>query len=450
MSAAPRPEPSADLRQLIEQRRYDEAADWMLRHPRHVVADEIARMPAVEAAAAFRLLDKEQELEVFEELDAPQQQRILEGLRAAEFRSLVEQLDPDDRVRMLHEAPAKVVRRVLADLSPTERIRTTQLLGYPDGSVGRFMTPEVIALREHLTLSQALDVVRRQGETAESVYTLAVVDGSRHLRGTVGLDDLVLGGPDALVADVMDADPPVVQATDSAEQAARLMRDTNEVNLFVVDSERRLLGLFSFDDAVEVLEEADSDDVARQAGSQRWEGHYMAVGVWRLSRYRALWLSLLLVAATLTVTVTQVFEHTLAQVAQLALFIPMLVGAGGNAGAQAATACVRALALGEVRVSDVWRVVWRETRVGFILGALLAALGVLVSLLFVDLRIAVVVGLSLVLICTWAATIGGTMPLLARKLGIDPAMVSAPLVTTLVDATGLMIYFLIAQAVLGL
>ncbi|HLS12944.1 MAG TPA: magnesium transporter [Beutenbergiaceae bacterium] len=438
------------LHDLVEGRDLPAAMVWLDTRAPHVVADEISRMPEVTAVVAFRLLDKGTALEVFEELEPPEQQKVLEGLRGKQFSELVEGMAPDDRARMLHEAPAKVAKRVLAGLSAAEHQMTAALLGYPEGSVGRYMTPEVVALPEHLTVGRALQVVRAKGAAAETVYTLPVVDDSRRLRGIVELRELVLSDPDAMVADLVASDPTYVSATDQAEDAARLMRDTNDLNLPVVDSERRLVGLLTFDDAVEVIEEADSEDVARQAGSMPWGGHYMAAGVWQLARNRALWLSLLLIAATLTVTVTQAFEETLAQVAALALFIPMLIGAGGNAGAQAATACVRAMAVGEVRGSDLWKVIWREARIGLLLGALLAALGLAVGAVFVDFPIAVVVGISLVLICAWAATIGGTMPLLARRLRIDPAVVSAPMVTTLVDATGLVIYFVTARIVLGI
>jgi magnesium transporter len=312
------------------------------------------------------------------------------------------------------------------------------------------MTPEVVALPQELTVEQALRTVREKGADAETVYTLPVVDAGRRLTGIVELRELVLNPPDMMVADLVVTEPATAYATDPAEGAARLMVETNDMNLPVVDSEGRLVGLLTIDDAVEVIEAADTEDFARQAGTAPWEGHYMAASVWQLARYRALWLSLLLIAATLTVGVTRAFEATLEQVAALALFIPMLIGAGGNAGAQAATACVRALAVGEVRGSDLLKVIWREFRVGLVLGGLLALLGLVVGTLFVGAEIAVVVGITLVLICGWAATIGGTMPLLAKRLRIDPAVVSAPMVTTFVDATGLIIYFLTAKAVLGI
>ncbi|MBL1078377.1 magnesium transporter [Nocardia sp. 2] len=438
------------LRDIADCHHVAATLEWLDNHPPHVIADQLARMDAVSAGMAFRLLDKDRALDVFEELEPVDQQQILHGLRDQSFRELVEEMDPDDRARMLREAPAKVAKKVLAGLSPRERKMTAALLGYPEGSVGLYMTPEVVALPRNLPVAQALQMVRTKGANAETVYTLPVVDAGRRLIGVVELRDIVLSSPDAMIADLVESEPMFVRATDSAEKAARLMQGANLINLPVVDSEDRLVGLLTIDDAVEVIEAADSEDVARQAGTTPWAGHYMAAGVFQLARYRAMWLTLLLVAATLTVTVTDFFEPTLEQAAHLALFIPLLIGAGGNAGAQAATSCVRALAVGEVRVSDLFKVVWRECRVGLLLGTMLAAVGMVIGAVFVGMKIAVVVAITLVLICGWAATIGGTMPLLAKKLRIDPAVISAPMVTTLVDATGLIIYFMTAKLVLGI
>ena len=270
------------------------------------------------------------------------------------------------------------------------------------------------------------------------------------MTGVVTLRDLVLSSPDRPIAELIDRGAPRVRATDPAEDAARLMVDTNLLDLPVVDSEDRLVGILTIDDAAEVIEAADTEDAALQSGASPWPGHYMHTRVHQMARSRAMWLLILLIAAVLTVNVLQVFESTLEQVTALALFIPLLVGTGGNAGAQAATAAVRALAVGEVRTSDLPAVIWREVRVGLLLGAMLAAVGLVVAALLVDPAIAAVVAVSLVAICAWAATVGATMPLLAKRVGIDPAVVSAPLVTTLVDATGLVIYFLAAHAILGL
>ncbi|RKN05239.1 magnesium transporter [Streptomyces radicis] len=435
---------------LLEEHDLAGALEWLETQPPYAIADEIARMGSVESVITFRLLDKDRALEVFEELDPVDQQEILQGLRDQAFRDLVENMDPDDRARMLNEAPAKVAQRVLAGLSAHERQMTAALLGYPEGSVGRFMTPETVALQQDLTVSQALEVVRRRGARAETIYTLPVVDRGRRLTGIVELRELVLSEPGAPVSALVVTEPAKARATDPAEDAARLMRETNVLDLPVVDSEDRLVGLLTSDDAFEVIEAADTEDVARQSGAEPLERHYMSASVFRLSRTRVVWLMLLMVAATLTVSVTQLFEGELNAVTDLALFVPLLIGTGGNSGAQAATAAVRALAVGEVRTSDLLRVIWRECRTGLLLGCMLAVVGFLVGGLFVGWDVAAVVAVTLVVICAWASTVGGTMPLLAKKLRIDPAVVSAPMVTTLVDATGLVIYFSTAKVVLGI
>ncbi|MQA10984.1 MAG: magnesium transporter [Pseudonocardiaceae bacterium] len=438
------------LAELLETNDIAGMQRWLAEHPPHEIADELGRTDPVTAILLFRLLDKNEALTVFEELDPPDQQKILSGQRDQAFYELVEAMDPDDRARLLGEAPAKFARRVLAGLSREQQKMTAALLGYPQGSVGRHMSPETVPVREESTVEQALERIRLKGADAETIYTLPVVDDHRQFVGTVTLRSLVLAAPHQRVMDLVNANVPRVQATDDAEDAARLMQEANLLGLPVVDSEGRLVGLLTVDDAIELIETADTEDIARQSAASPWSGHYMSAGVGQLARSRVIWLLLLIVAATLTVNVLQVFEATLAQVTSLALFIPLLVGTGGNAGAQAATAAVRALAVGEVRAGDVLRVAWRECRVGLLLGAMLAAVGLVIGTILVDFPVAAVVSISIVIVCGWAAVVGSTMPLLAKRLGIDPAVVSAPLVTTLVDATGLLIYFLVAHVILNL
>lgn len=438
------------LHDLVDANDVSGMKQWLDDHPPHVVADELGRSETITAVLLFRLLDKDHALAVFEELDPVDQQKVLSGLRDKAFYELVEAMDPDDRARLLGEAPAKFTQRVLAGLSHEQRSLTARLLGYEDGTVGRIMSPAVLVLRGEVTAKQALKVVRERGENAETVYTLPVVDNSRRYQGVVTLRELVLGGQDTLVSDIANTEKPIVRATEDAEAAARLMQDANLLALVVVDSEDRVIGVVTIDDAFEVIEAADTEDVARQSATTPWIGHYMAASVVQLARSRVVWLLLLIVAASLTVGVLQAFQATLSQVVQLASFIPLLVGTGGNSGAQSATAAVRALAVGEVRSSDVLRVAFRESRVGLLVGLALAVVAFVFGVTIAGSSVAIAVSLSLVVICVWAAVIGGTMPLLAKRVGIDPAVVSAPLVTTLVDATGLIIYFLIARAVLGI
>lgn len=439
---------SPTLNALVADNDLDAIQEWFAPRSPHVIADELARLDNVSGGIVFRLLDKDRALLVFEELEPVDQQSILAGLQDQAFRVLVEDMDPDDRARMLTEAPAVVAKRVLEGLSATERQMTAELLGYPTGSVGQVMSPEILSLSAEATVGDGLSTVRSRGAGAETVYVLAVVDPGRRLRGTVDLRDLVLHDPEEALHDLIDTSMEHVAATDPAEHAARLMAQANLLALPVVDSEDRVVGLLTIDDAMEIIEDADTEDTARQSATAPWAGHYMAASVWQVARVRAPWLLLLIVASVLTVNVLQAFEDTLEAVTALALFIPLLVGTGGNAGSQAATTAVRAIAVGEVRGSDLPALVWRETRIGLVLGSSLALVGMAFGGLFVSRDIAVVVGLSLIAVCTWAAVVGATMPLLAKRLRIDPAVISAPLVTTLVDATGLLMYFLIARLVL--
>ncbi|MEU3308231.1 magnesium transporter [Nocardiopsis sp. NPDC055551] len=423
---------------------------WLAEHRPHEIADELSRMTGREAIIPFRLLDKDRELEVFEELDSSQQQNILLGLRGTDFHDLLEEMEPDDRARLIGEAPAKIATRALAGLSPSERRMTAALLGYPEDSVGRYMTPETVVLHRDLTVGRALEVVRAKGAGAEIIYTLPVVSDGRRVVGTVTLSDLVVSDVDMILKDLVDVFAPRVRAYEPVEDAARLMQEANLVALPVMDSEDRFVGMLTVDDALEVIEAADSEDMALQSGASPIDDHYASVGVLRLVGARSVWLMLLIVAATFTVNVMQVYEATLEQVTALAMFVPMLIGTGGNVGAQSATAIVRALAVGEVRVRDLPSVIWKESRVGLLLGVILALLALAIGSLLVGFAVAVAVALSVVAICTWAAIIGSSMPLLARKVGVDPAVVSSPMVATLVDATGLLIYFAIARAVLGI
>ncbi|MEU3019107.1 MULTISPECIES: magnesium transporter [unclassified Nocardiopsis] len=443
-------ERAEELTDLVETNDLTGIRLWLAEHRPHEIADELARMSSSEAIIPFRLLDKDRELEVFEELDPGQQQAILLGLRAPDFHQILEEMDPDDRARLIGEAPAKIATRALAGLSSAERKMTAALLGYEEDSVGRHMTPETVILHRDLTVGRALEVVRAKGADAETIYTLPVVSDGRRLVGTITLSDLVVSDDDRVLKDLVDVLAPRVSVSEPVEDAARLIQEANLVSLPVVDSEDRFVGLFTFDDALEVIEAADSEDMARQSGASPIDDHYVSVGVLRLVGARSVWLMLLIVAATLTVNVMQVYEATLEEVTALAMFVPMLIGTGGNVGAQSATAIVRALAVGEVRVRDLPSVIWKESRVGLLLGVMLAGIALVIGSVLVGADIAVVVALSVIAICTWAAIIGSAMPLLARKVGVDPAVVSSPMVATLVDATGLLIYFSVARMVLGL
>lgn len=438
-----------DLEDLIRDERLRElriALDEL--HPGDIV-DFLERLGVKDRAVTFRLLPKDLAVEVFDQLDQSLQHEIIEGLKDGDVAHFFESLDPDDRVRLMDEMPASVARKMLRHLDPRERSLTNIVLGYSSGTIGRAMSPEFVAIPEHWTVKQALEKVRRAGADAETIYTLPVVDRQRLLKGVVSLRDLTFTSEDTVVETIMsEADS--VDADHDAEDAARRCADRKHLAMPVTDKEHRVVGIFTVDDAMDILERAESEDAARHGGAEPLHRPYLSTPVLTIMRSRIVWLLVLALGATLTVQVLDTFEETLEAVVVLALFVPLLIGTGGNTGNQAATTVTRALALGDVATRDVFRVLWREVRVGLTLGSVLGVLGfVLVSWRW-DWDVGAVIGLTLVAICTLAASAGGMMPILGKKVGADPAVFANPFISTFVDATGLIIYFLIAMAVLGI
>ncbi len=409
----------------------------------------LERLTTKQRAVAYRLLSKDDALDVFESLDPALQGELVGALRDEEVASLFEGLDPDDRVWLVDELPATVAGRLLSGLSASERRLTASILGYPKNSVGRRMSPEFVSAHADLTAGQALAKARNAASHAETVYTIPVVDLGRKVVGVVELKDLLVASEDTVVSELMAA-PEMALATERAETAARRLTDLGFLAMPVVDSEDRLVGILTIDDAARIVEYEESQDSARQGGTEDLRRPYLSTPVLSIAKSRVVWLLVLAVGASLTVQVLSVFEATLAQVTALSLFVPLLIGTGGNTGNQAATTVTRALALGDVHSHDVLRVAGREVRVGLLLGMLLGTLGLAITGFIFDWQIGLVIGLTLVAVCTVAATIGGCMPLLARAIHADPAVFSNPFISTFTDATGLIIYFVIAKAILGI
>ena len=438
------------LHDLVESRDLDAINDWLNEHGALDVADELARLDPEQRAVPFRLLAKDRALAVFEALDPVHQSELLDALRDERVGELFAGIDADDRARLLDEVPAKVARRLLDGLDEERRRNTSILLGYPEESAGRMMSPRFVNVRANHTAADALAKVRRAGLRSREVLVLPVTDDERHLSGVVDLPDLVTAAPDVRVRDLVRPETLSVRYDEDQEVASRLIQQADLVALPVVDSEDRLVGVITVDDAMEIIEEEETEDIHRSGGVEPITVPYMDAGVFHLARKRAVWLLVLILAAISTVTVMDFFEESLEQVAVLAFFIPLLVDTGGNSGSQAATVVIRAMAVGEVRFTDLPRILSRELRVGVLLGLMLAAVGFPIVQLFYDADFAIVVSTTLLVICTWASFAGGLLPLVAKRVGVDPAVVSAPVITTLVDATGLIIYFLVAGAVFGL
>jgi len=438
-----------DLAQLLSGNELVAASDAVTALDPHEIVTAIERLSPRAGAVLFRLLSKDRALAVFDALSPAVQGDLVRQLRDSEVATVFADLDPDDRVWLLDELPASVAQRLLQGLPARDRQLTAAVLGYEQDAVGRRMSLDFVTTHPELTVAATMQRVRARLDDAETVYTLPVTGSGREVVGVVSLRDLMSAPDDASIAEVM-SEPQTANATSDAEQAARICADRGLLALPIVDSERRLVGILTLDDAARILKHEESEDVARQGGVEPLGRPYLSTPIPRLVRSRVVWLFVLAIGATLTVQVLSHFEATLAEMTALALFVPLLIGTGGNTGNQAATTVTRALALGEVTPRDILRVLGREMRVGFLLGLALGIVGFTIAGAVYSWPIGVVIGLTLIAVCTVAATIGGIMPLVARAIHVDPAVFSNPFITTFVDATGLVIYFLIAKTVLGL
>jgi magnesium transporter len=388
------------LATMVRDGDFERLRRWLAETGTLEVAEELVRLPPADRGVPFRLLAKDRALAVFEALDPVHQHELLAALREGAVRELFERLEPDDRARLLDEVPATVAQRLLRGLSPHERQLTATLLGYPEQSAGRIMVPEYVALGPTMTVAEAMSAIRVVAPPPETLSALPVTDGERRLVGVADLAGLVLAPEAARVADVMAHEVHRVRVDADQEVAARLMQEADLLVLPVVDLEDRVVGVITVDDAMEVLEAEATEDQARTGGAEPLGRPYLAVSVFRLARSRAVWLLALIVAAALTVNVLQFFEAALETLVTLALFIPLLIDTGGNAGAQSSTTVVRAMAVGEIRFADLARVIARETGAGFLLGVMLGALSHLPLMWFFGLRLALVVSLSLIVVCT--------------------------------------------------
>lgn len=409
----------------------------------------LERLSPFRAALVLRLLPRDRSIDAFDALDSVHQADLVAALGDERLAGFFGELDPDDRVALLDELPAEIANRLLTGLDESERGFTSAVLGYPKRSVGRRMSPKTPSIRVDSTASEALAALREQADNVETIYTLPVVTQHLRLVGVTSLRTLFTAEPSTPVSELMDR-PEYAVASDNDEETARWALSLDLLALPIVDESHRLIGILTMDDSFDIVEDADNEDSARSGGSEPLQQPYLTTPVLRIVRSRLVWLAVLALSALLTVQVLDTFEDALAAAVVLSLFIPLLTGTGGNTGNQAATTVTRALALGDVKGRDLWKVLWREARVGVLLGAALGLVfGVLLGFIYGS-EIGLVLGLTLLIVCTLAASVGGLMPIVAKAVGADPAVFSNPFITTFVDATGLIIYFLIAKAVLGL
>ncbi|MEL6911995.1 MAG: magnesium transporter [Cyanobacteria bacterium J06648_1] len=415
------------------------------------IAEAIEGLPQATQLIAFRLLSKAEAIEVYEYLNSDVQQALIQEFKRQEVLDVVDQMSPDDRARMFDELPAKVVRRLVSQLSPKERQATAILLGYGEETAGRIMTPEYISLKENLTVSQTLERIRNLANASEVVYYLYVTDNSRRLTGIVSLRDLVIAAPDTTLTEIMTRDVVFVHTDTDREEVARTIQRYDIVAVPVVDSEERLVGVVTVDDIIDIIEQEATEDIYALGGVQSDKDNYFQTNLLTVARRRVVWLFVLLLTNTVTGAIIRSQEALLQQVVILAAFIPLLTGTGGNVGAQSSTVVIRGLNTDEIANMGAGKVIFREATAGILLGLILGSVATLWAyLLQGSLAVAISVGISLVAIALLASVAGSALPFMFRSLGLDPALMSAPFITTAVDVLGVLIYFSIAKTILGL
>ncbi len=416
------------------------------------IAEAIEGLPEAMHALAFRLLSKAEAIEVYEYLDYSVQEHLIEELRSQDVRDIVDKMSPDDRARLFDELPAKVVNRLLEQLSPGEREATAQLLGYEADTAGRIMTPEVISLKENFTVGVALERIRTLANASEMIYYLYVTDSARHLTGMLSLRDLVTSQPEEPIGDIMTRDVVFVHTDTDQEEVARLIQRYDFLAVPVVDREHRLVGIVTVDDVIDILQQETTEDIYALGGGVQSDGdNYFQMNLLEVARKRVVWLFVLLITNTITGTIIKSQEDILAKVVTLTAFIPLLTGTGGNVGAQSSTVVIRGMNTDEIRSLGALQVVGREAIAGALLGVMLGTIAtVWAYFLQGRIEVAIAVGVSLVAISILASISGSALPFLFRFLRLDPALMSAPFITTAVDVLGVLIYFNLARVILKL
>ena len=447
-----------ELMQLLDERRMKELQLRLEDMNEFDVAEFLSEIGDNRMPMVFRLLSKQMAADVFANFDSPEQEQIINSITDSELSAIIEELYVDDAVDMMEELPANVVKRVMRTATPETRRLINQYLNYPENSAGSIMTAEFVDLKKYMNVRESIARIRRIGEDKETIYTCFVTSADRKLEGVLSVKDLLLSDDETVIEDIMDTNIVFCMTHDDQEEAAEKISDYDLMALPVVDKEGRLVGIVTVDDVIDVMEAEATEDFELMAAMTPSDKPYSRTSAWNMWKRRVPWLMFLMLSATFTSMIINSFEDALAVQAVLIGFIPMLMGTGGNSGAQASTAVIRSISLGDTEPEDVGRVIWKEFRVAILCGVTLAAVNfgkmLLVDRLLlhndgVTLTVAAVVSLSIVLIVMFAKVVGSVLPIAAEKLGVDPAVMANPLISTITDAVSLLIYFEIAKLMIS-
>ena len=446
-----------ELTELLEKRDMKQLKQRMEELNEFDVAEFLAEIDDNQMPMVFRLLSKETAAEVFANFDTPEQEKIINSITDSELSGIIEELYVDDAVDMMEELPANVVKRVMRAARPETRNLINQYLRYPDNSAGSIMTSEFVDLKKYMNVKEAFARIRRIGEDKETIYICFVTSATRKLEGIVTVKDLLLADDDTVLEDLMDRNVIFASTTEDQESVSEKFSDYDLMALPVVDGEGRLVGIVTVDDIIDVMEQETTEDFEKMAGILPSDKPYSRTSTVEMWKNRIPWLLFLMLSATFTSMILTTFEDMLAVQAGLVAFIPMLMGTGGNSGAQASTAVIRSLSLGDTEPRDALRVMWKEWRVSILCGLTLAMVNFFKMLLLdgmilrndsVTVAVAATVSLSVLFIVMFAKVVGSALPILAEKLGVDPAVMANPLISTVTDAVSLLIYIYVAKIIL--
>ena len=405
----------------------------------------------------FRLLTKDKASDVFVELDPDQQEKLINNFTDKELKVVVDDLFMDDTVDLIEEMPSSVVKRILKNIKASDRKVINELLKFPEDSAGSIMTTEMVELKENMTVDKAFQIIKNTGIDKETIYICYVVDNSSKLIGTVAIKDLLISERDVLIKDILEDNVISVLTTEDQETVAKMFDKYNFMALPVVDTENRLVGIVTIDDAIDVMQDENTEDFEKMAAMTPTEDTYFKTSVFKHAKNRIIWLLFLMLSSTFTGLLLERFQTAIAAVPLLVAFIPTIMDTGGNCGSQSSTLIIRGLALDEIKLSDIFKAIWKEVRVSFMIGAVLALVTGLRIFLQYDgihnpqsIKIAFIVGVTLMATAMIAEVMGCVLPMLAKRLKLDPAIMASPLITTVVDLCSMLVFFSIATAVMSL
>lgn len=446
-----------ELVELLDDKKYTDFMHGLEELNPVDAADFFSELPAKRIPAVFKLLKKDTAAEVFAELESDIQHKIITAMTDREISIIIEELSVDDAVDMLQELPANIVRQILQTATPETRAEINKFLAYPDDSAGSVMTAEYIDLRAEMTCAEAIQHIRITGVDKETVYYAYVTDNRRVLQGIISFKDLLFSEPDTLVADVMSDQIICASTLDDQETVADTISKYDLLALPIVDKEDRLVGIVTVDDALDVITEEATEDIEMMAGMAPTDKPYMKTGVFETWRKRFPWLLIIMISAIFTGMIMAKYENALGTYAILAVFVPMLMNTGGNAGSQASVAIIRALSLDEISMGDIFRIIWKEFRVSLLCGVCISV-ACFIKTMLVDFKldfawenveVALIVSVTVICAIVIAKLIGACLPIGAKRIGLDPAVMATPLIATIVDTVTLIVYFAIASKILG-